>query len=331
MNIEPLYIFYAASFLCVLIGIEGLYYLVGDPAQQRKNVNRRMKMLESGKKSSEVYELLRRVPKAQTEFLGPIRFAYDWLDRLITQSGSIMSTAQFFLIVAVSISVLFVGSLIGARVSTSLAFLAVPTTSFSLSVSIGILGPIGYLMSQRAQRRKLFGEQLPDALDVMIRSLQAGHPVTAAMSLVTKEMPDPIGTEFGIAVDEMTYGMDLRAALENLSHRIDLPDFQYVVISISTQYETGGNLVEVLEGLTRVIRDRFRMFKKIKALSGEGRISALILSILPFITVTMIYMVNPYFYLNVMDDPIFMPAVLSVLGLMATGIIIMYRLVNFKV
>lgn len=331
MSIEPLYIFYAASFLCVLIGVEGLYYMVGDPAAQRKNINRRMKMLESGKKASEVYELLRRVPKAQTEFLGPVRFGYEWLDRLITQSGSIMSMAQFFLIIAVSISVLFIGALIAARVSTGFAFLAVPTTSFPLAVGIGIFGPIGYFMYLRAERRKLFGEQLPEALDVMIRSLQAGHPVTAAMSLVTKEMADPIGTEFGIAVDEMTYGMDLRTALENLSQRIDLPDFQYVVISISTQYETGGNLVEVLEGLARVIRERFRMFKKIRALSGEGRISALILSILPFITVGLIYTVNPYFYLNVMDDPIFMPAVLGVVGLMAFGIFIMYRLVNFKV
>lgn len=331
MNIEPLYIFYAASFLCVLVAVEGIYYLIGDPAQQRKNVNRRMKMLESGKKSSEVYELLRRLPKTQADFLGPVRFIYEWLERLITQSGSIISTAQFFLIIAVSISVLFVGALIVSRVVISLAFLAVPSTSFILACIMGSLGPLGYFMHERSQRRKLFGEQLPDALDVMIRSLQAGHPVTAAMSLVTKEMADPIGTEFGIAVDEMTYGMDLRAALENLSHRIDLPDFQYVVISISTQYETGGNLVEVLEGLARVIRERFRMFKKIKALSGEGKISAIILSILPFVTVGLIYTVNPFFYTNVMDDPIFLPAVSGVAALMGAGIFIMYRLVNFKV
>ena len=131
-----------------------------------------------------------------------------------------------------------------------------------MSVLFGIIAPIMHLKTMRANRVKKFSEQLPDALDIMVRSLQAGHPISAAMSLVSKEMSDPIGTEFGIAVDEMTYGLDMRDALESMGRRMEVQDFQYVVVSINIQHETGGNLAEVLRNLSTVIRDRFRMFKK---------------------------------------------------------------------
>jgi tight adherence protein B len=165
----------------------------------------------------------------------------------------------------------------------------------------------------------------------MVRSLQAGHPISAAISLVSKEMGDPIGTEFGIAVDEMTYGLDMREALYNMGRRIEIQDFQYVVVSINIQHETGGNLAEVLRNLSTVIRDRFRMFKKIRALSSEGRLSAIVLSFLPFAVGAIIFTGNPGFYLNVADDPLFLPMMAAALGLMLAGIFIMYRMVNFRV
>ena len=195
----------------------------------------------------------------------------------------------------------------------------------------GVLAPIVYLNWLRTKRIKDFGEQLPDALDIMVRSLQAGHPISAAVSLVSKEMNDPIGTEFGIAVDEMTYGLDMREALYNMGRRIEIQDFQYVVVSINIQHETGGNLAEVLRNLSMVIRDRFRMFKKIRALSSEGRLSAVVLSFLPFAVGAIIFTGNPGFYLNVADDPLFLPMMGAALGLMLAGIFIMYRMVNFRV
>jgi tight adherence protein B len=200
-----------------------------------------------------------------------------------------------------------------------------------VSLGAGIGGPIAFLYYKKAGRLKTFAEQLPDALDIMVRSLQAGHPISAAMTLVTKEMPDPIGTEFGIAVDEMTYGLELREALANLGERVDVEDYQYVVVSINIQHETGGNLAEVLHGLSTVIRARFRMFKKIKALSAEGRLSAKILAILPIGFAALTFSNKPHYYINAADDPLFWPLVGVALGLELVGVYIMYKLVNFRV
>src|SRR3546814_582863 len=141
----------------------------------------------------------------------------------------------------------------------------------------------------------------------MVRSLRAGHPINAAMALVAREMSDPMGTEFGIMVDEMTYGLEMDEALENLSDRVQVEDFNYVVMSIGIQRETGGNLAGVLAGLSHVIRERARMFLKVRALSSEGRISALVLCILPFAASGFIYIGNPSYYTKVVDDPLFMP------------------------
>ncbi len=125
--------------------------------------------------------------------------------------------------------------------------------------------------------------------------------------------------------------LDLQTAFENLGDRVGAPDFQYVVVSINIQHETGGNLAEVLSNLSSVIRARFRMFKKIRALSGEGRVSAWVLSILPILVFIGIMSGNPRFYLDVMGDPWFWPGIGIAIFLLSLGIFIMYRLVNFRV
>jgi len=129
----------------------------------------------------------------------------------------------------------------------------------------------------------------------------------------------------------MTYGLELREALANLGERVDVEDYQYVVVSINIQHETGGNLAEVLHGLSTVIRARFRMFKKIRALSAEGRLSAKILAILPIAFAALTFSNKPQYYINAADDPLFWPLVGVTICLELIGIYIMYRLVNFRV
>ena len=133
----------------------------------------------------------------------------------------------------------------------------------------------------RGRRQKKFGAQFPDALDIIVRSLRAGHPVPVAITMVAREMPDPIGTEFGIVADEITYGADLETAMRNLYFRIGQDDLPLFVTAVAIQGSTGGNLGEILENLSGVIRQRFKMRRKIRALASEGRASALILSSLP--------------------------------------------------
>ena len=135
------------------------------------------------------------------------------------------------------------------------------------------------MLNFRATRtRKKMQEQFPVALDVFVRGLRAGHPIAAALDLLTVEMPDPIGSQFGIAVDEVTYGAELRDALQNMAERWDMEDMRMFVVSLSVQNETGGNLAEILENLSRVIRERHAMMMKVRALSSEGRMTATMLT-----------------------------------------------------
>jgi tight adherence protein B len=331
MAFDTVYLIYGAIFLAALLLVEGLYYLLTDGRGGRDAVNRRMKMLESGATTREVFQTLRRDPQEKISFLGPFRKWGADLDNLIQQTGMILSIHRLLLIMAaltigcfVTVTMLARGGVFAGS-ATVIGIIAV------LSIAAGIGAPIAFLKYKKAERLKAFAEQLPDALDVMVRSLQAGHPVSAAMTLVTKEMPDPIGTEFGIAVDEMTYGLELREALANLGERVDVEDYQYVVVSINIQHETGGNLAEVLHGLSTVIRARFRMFKKIRALSAEGRLSAKILAILPLAFAALTFSNKPQYYINASSDPLFWPLVGVALCLELIGVYIMYRLVNFRV
>jgi tight adherence protein B len=331
MIIEPIYLLYGAIFLAALLLVEGLYLLYLDTRGGSSAVNRRMSMLATGKDSQQVFEHLRRKPTDRAERLGIFGGWFVRFDRLIAQSGLTISTGRMLLIMVGLMLSCFLFLLYFTNAGTLPSEPAAIAGWVLLSVLAGLLAPIVYLRTLRSKRIAKFGEQLPDALDIMVRSLQAGHPISAAISLVAKEMSDPIGTEFGIAVDEMTYGLDLREALQNMGRRIEIQDFEYVVVSINIQHETGGNLAEVLNNLSVVIRDRFRMFKKIRALSSEGRLSAVVLSFLPFAVGAIIFTGNPGFYLNVADDPLFLPMMGGALGLMLVGIFIMYRMVNFRV
>jgi tight adherence protein B len=181
------------------------------------------------------------------------------------------------------------------------------------------------------RRQKKFGAQFPDAIDIIVRSLRAGHPVPTAIGMVAREMPDPIGSEFGIVADEITYGADLETAMRNLYYRIGQDDMPLFVTAVAIQSSTGGNLGEILENLSAVIRERFKMRRKIRALASEGRASAMILSSLPIALFAIINVVSPAFYASVWNQDL-TKIVLTITGAwMGVGNLIMYRMVNFKI
>ena len=183
----------------------------------------------------------------------------------------------------------------------------------------------------RGRRQKAFGAQFPDGLDMIVRSLRAGHPVPIAIAMVAREMRDPIGSEFGIVADEITYGADLETALRNLYFRIGQDDLPLFVTAVAIQGSTGGNLGEILENLSGVIRQRFKMRRKIRALAAEGRASALILSSLPIAIFLLILYFLFRLYAQVWDIPLTKQALAAAGVWMGIGNFIMYRLVNFKI
>src|SRR5947209_1506085 len=182
-----------------------------------------------------------------------------------------------------------------------------------ISLFCGTALPYLLLRLLRSRRQRRFAAQFPDALDMIVRSLRAGHPVPIAISMVAREMTDPIGSEFGIVADEITYGSDLESALRNLYFRIGQDDLPLFVTAVAIQGSTGGNLGEILENLSGVIRQRFKMRRKIRALAAEGRASALILSSLPIAIFPIIQVVAPDFYSSVWNESITKTA-LSIAG-----------------
>jgi tight adherence protein B len=191
--------------------------------------------------------------------------------------------------------------------------------------------PLLVLRFLRNRRRKKFGAQFPDALDIIVRSLRAGHPVPISVTMVAREMADPVGTEFGIVADEITFGADLETGMRNLYYRIGQEDLPLFVTAVAIQGSTGGNLGEILQNLSAVIRQRFKMRRKVKALAAEGRASALILSSLPILMFLVIQVITPEFYGSVWNQDL-TKICLAVAGAwMAVGNFIMYRMVNFKI
>lgn len=319
---ELQYFTLAALFVGVLLFVEGIYYLILDlRGGPQARINRRLRMIRQGNDRQEVLNTLRRLkPEGGKRGLD---FFLGSLDRLIGSAGLTLPTSRLLLIMAGIGVVVFAASgfVPGAFLIPRLAAAAV----------FGIVLPILFIARMKRRRLKLLAEQLPDALDLIVRSLRAGHPISTAIAMVASEMPDPIGSEFGIVVDEMTYGYDLTTALRNLGERVPQDDLRYVVITIEIQHDSGGNLAEVLSGLASIIRARFRMFRKIRALSAEGRFSARIVSALPFVVGCTAVVLNPRYFGDVMDDPLFWPMMIGGLVLMLVGNVVMHKMVNFRV
>ncbi len=322
MSIDPRYILYTALFIGVLLFIEGIYYFIQDyRGGTQATVNRRLRMLASGESSAEILRKLRRQSgKTSIQMIAQILPRFD---QMIAQAGLTISVTRMLTIMGGLSLVVFVGLFVLKTFAVGLALV--------IAGAVGVGLPIMYLFRRKRLRLKRFGEQLPDALDLIVRSLRAGHPINSALAMVAREMTDPIGTEFGIVVDEMTYGLDLRAALHSLAKRVPQGDLQFMIVTIEIQHATGGDLSEVLAGLADVIRDRFRIFLRIQSVSAEGRFSARLVSGLPFLVAGAVMFLNPDYFLAVSDDPLFVPLFIAAFVWLMIGNFIMWRMVNFRV
>lgn len=320
MNFDTTIFVYALVFAFVLFLVEGLFFLVNDLTGGReKAVNRRLKLLGRSRNVKSALNILRREDSKNTFFTRML----PRLDRLITQAGLTLSVERLLAIMMALGIVIF---LILRIALTTPSVLAVAVAVFA-----GLGLPVLALRMKRSKRLRRFGEQLPEVLDLIVRSLHAGHPIAAALSLVGKEISDPAGTEFGILVDEMTYGLGMEKALTNMITRMPQKDFEFLVVTVQIQHQTGGNLAEVLSNLSSVIRDRQNMFKKVRAVSAEGRLSAFVVGALPFVVAGLISILNPSFFGSVAGDPMFLPLMATALGLLAVGEFWIWKMVNFRI
>ena len=322
----------ALTFGAVLLAVEALASWLAHSRSEGRAINKRLAMIGRGVARDETMNRLRRQDSLIVEQLpGWLRGPGLALERMLMAAGVTMATGQLFLlllIAPVALLVIMISLLFASGAPLGVGRLLMLAT---VALIAGFAIPALVLQAKAGRRRKKMQEQFPVALDVFVRGLRAGHPVAAALDLLTIEMPDPIGSQFGVVVDEVTYGADLRDALTDMAERWDLEDMRMFVVSLSVQQETGGNLAEILENLSKVIRDRSAMMMKVRALSSEGRMTAIMLTILPIFAFVLLFVLSPGFYLDVADDPAFVPGFVGLILLYLVGVYTIRRMVDLKV
>ncbi len=320
---------YVLAFLAVVALVQVLASTVFAAGEKNKRLNRRLTMLESGMRPEDVYSSLVRVTPRPNVDDARLLSLYDKVLTFCRQAGLTITPLRLLAIVAGAAAALWIVSLTFLQ-SRGGALLLNGATSLVGACMLSGLGAWVLVNGRRNKRLKQFEEQLPLALDIVNRAVRAGHPVVSAVQLASLELGDPIGTEFGIIVDETTYGFEFKDALINFARRTGSPDAHFFAVCIGIQSETGGNLAEILEGLASVIRGRGTLGKRVKALASEGKASAVLLSALPVGMIGMIFTTQPTYYTDKMSDPLFMPIAVLVVILYFGGWIMIQRIINFK-
>lgn len=319
---------YGAAFLAVILAVHAGAQFVFASSDRRDRTNRRLEMLASGMAPEDVYSALVRRSARRSE-QGLMRY-YDLLCIQCQQAGIGANPLHIVFWVGGSAALLWVVSLSVSRAASFSGLVA--NGALTMVASLLICGMSAWLWigRQRARRLRQLEEQMPLALDVVNRALRAGHPVISAVQLAGNEMGDPIGSEFGLIVDETTYGSEFREALTNFARRSGSQDAHFFAVSVGIQTDTGGNLAEILEGLASVIRGRATLAKRVKALSSEGRASALLLSVLPILLISFVMLLHPDIYTTKFSDPIFWPAAGVIGVLYLIGWLMIHRIINFR-
>ena len=295
-------------------------------------VNKRLQLMRQGADRLEIAAQLRKNAPSEFEDLpGPIAAILRGLQRSLFAAAVSLSIGQLLLLMVGGFTVLSVILLLSASVAGFPLSPGVFLLSFALAFAVAAGFPVMVINMIAQRRRKKMEQQFPISIDIFVRALRSGHPVAGAINLLTTEMEDPIGSEFGLVSDEIAYGADLTDALDAMADRWDLEDIRMFVVSLAVQSETGGNLAEILENLSTIIRARASLYLKVRSLSSEGRMTGWILTVLPVITFVGMFLVNPAFYLDVAQDPIFMFGLPTMIIWYFVGVFWIRKLVDIKV
>ncbi|MEO6292766.1 MAG: type II secretion system F family protein [Burkholderiaceae bacterium] len=320
------YLFATLIFVTVVLLIEGAYLAWNSSkGPEAERVSRRLRVMSAGAKGDEQNtsiikeRLLSKAPNMQRLLLQVPRIGI--LDRLLQQSGLSWSVAEFL---GMSLLAFFIAFFVGSYLAIPLLLL------LAMTCAIAML-PLLYVARAKSKRLAHIEQQLPDALDLIGRALRAGHAFPTALKMVGDEMNDPLAGEFRAAFDEVNFGIAMPDALMNLATRVPSTDLRYFVIAVLIQRETGGNLAELLSSISAIIRDRIKLMGQIQVLSAEGRLSAWILSLLPFGAALMIQLANPKFLAVLYTDPAGRKMLVVAGVMMLFGIFVMRKIIRIRV
>ncbi|GHC49224.1 type II secretion system F family protein [Neogemmobacter tilapiae] len=322
MQLSAAPIIYILIFVAVIVLVEGVYLTVfGKSISLNNRVSRRLQLLEKNGNREQVLEQLRKEMSQHLNSRG-IPLYSILADK--AQKANIAFTPKALMGIMGLVTV-FAFLALTALTSADVAIRAL------VAVGMGVGGVYFWVARKAKKRMTLIDEQLPDAVELMVRSLRVGHPFSTAVQIVSKEVPDPLGTEFGIIADEAAYGREISESLKAFAERMDSQDLRFLAVAVNIQQTSGGNLAEILEGLSKVIRARFRLFRRVAAITAEAKWSGMFLSGFPILALVMIIMIKPDYYDEVRETSTFIPAALVVGALLVINIIYMKIMTNIKV
>lgn len=317
-NQDVAYVIYAGVALGVFLLFTGITQALSRSENSDEAKSRRMRMISKGATTSEILAVLKPPQKE-----GPLRrlpFIGD-LPKKMRMAGLTLAPGTFV--------ILCFALGLGAFVA-GIVFLG-PLRAWVVAIVAGALVPVLVINYLSNKHRETLTAQLPDALDLLARGLKVGHPLNTTINGVAREMSDPIATEFGIIFDQVSYGDDLVDAFAEFAERVDIEDVHYLAASIGIQHGTGGDLARVVQVLSKVIRDRIAMRRKIRAITSEGRLSAYFLSAVPVAIYVFTSISSPTYYGSVSGDPLYVPMMAAVVGFTILNAIILRKLVTFHI
>lgn len=322
MQISAAPLIYIMIFVAVVVLVEGLYLTVfGKSISLNNRISRRLTLLEKNGNREQVLEQLR---KEMSQHLNSRSIPlYSILAKKAQRANIAFSPVQLIGIMAGLSVFAFLAMTVGTSAEMAVRII--------VSIGMGVGGVYVWVNNKAKKRMSLLEEQLPDAVELMVRSLRVGHPFSSAIGIVAKEIPDPLGSEFGVIADEAAYGRDVAESLKAFAERMDSQDLRFLAVAVSIQQTSGGNLAEILEGLAKVIRARFKLFRRVRAITAEAKWSGMFLSAFPIVALVMINVIQPDYYDEVRDTSAFVPAALVVCTFLVINVIFMKIMVNIKV
>ena len=316
-------LFAVVAFLAVVLLCEGLYNLwASHNSAEARRISQRLAAL-SGEMHTQA-SIERNVEPSRLPRLNELlsrAAAGQKLQRFVSASAMAVSPVELMLM---SATLAAVGLLLPVLLGKP------PIFGVVLGLVLAVL-PWWRVARRRAERIERIERQFPEALDLMGRAMRAGHAFPTAVKMVGDEMAEPLGRDFRILFDEMNYGVPVNEALAHLAERVPLPDVSYFVVAVMIQRESGGNLAELLDKIASIVRQRLKLLGEIRTLSAEGRLSAVILTALPFVVALVVNLVNPKFMAVLWTDPAGLRIVGVALLMMVVGIFWMRQIIRIRV
>ncbi|WP_338503257.1 type II secretion system F family protein [Sphingomonas kaistensis] len=313
-----------------VVGVLGMLFIALSGPSSSKAVKRRLEAVrerhgENGLPAvanAQIRKLLSRRDSKLESILSGLVPKPAAMQKRLEKTGRAITLGRYAMVNA-GLVVVVAGIMLSRGAPFLLSFL------FALFIGIGL--PHLVIGKMITRRLKAFNANFPDAIELMVRGLRSGLPITETLGIVSSEIKGPVGIEFRAVSDKMKIGLTMEAALQETADRLGTPEFQFFVITLAIQRETGGNLAETLSNLADVLRKRAQMKLKIRAMSSEAKASAMIVGALPFIVFVMVYMLNPNYMGGFFSDERLIVAGVGAMVWMGIGVAVMAKMVNFEI